>query len=202
MGIAILWIVLSFVAGAVGNSRKIGFVKPFFLSIFLTPLVGIIIAFNSEKEAVIAPPSPAMDKLIKAGDKLVKDGHIDDAIEKYQDALPYAEKAPVTNFKLAKLYSLRRNSKLSLKHLSLSIQDGFKDFKEINNCGDLNHLRESSEFKTFKANNYKMLSGKSESTRPLNRIEELEKLNLLFEKEVLSKEEFEKEKKRILSSDN
>lgn len=50
MEIFFSWIIFSFVAGAVGSSRKIGFWLAFLLSIFLSPLIGLIIAFSSPRK--------------------------------------------------------------------------------------------------------------------------------------------------------
>ena len=201
MEIAILWIILCFVAGAVGNDRKIGFAAAFFLSLFLSPLVGLIIVFNSDKKTKVVQLSPEMIKLINKGDKLVKNGNIDEAIDTYKSALIYSDNAPITNFKLAKLYSIKKQHKNSLNHLAMSIQSGFKNFEKINNSKELSFLRETSEFKTFVSNGYKIAPTQTEASKPLSRIEELDKLNSLFEKGVLSREEFDNEKKRILSTD-
>ncbi len=51
MGIFFGWIIFSFVVGFVGSGRKIGFWGAFFLSLLLSPLIGLIIALVSENEA-------------------------------------------------------------------------------------------------------------------------------------------------------
>ena len=48
MEILALWIPLSIVAGFIGMGRKIGFWAAFFLSIFLSPIVGLIVALTSK----------------------------------------------------------------------------------------------------------------------------------------------------------
>ncbi len=53
MEIFIGWIILSFVAGAIGNERRIGFASAFFLSLFLSPLVGLICALASKSKSQI-----------------------------------------------------------------------------------------------------------------------------------------------------
>ena len=51
MGIVIGWIVFSIIVGALGSSRKIGFGAAFFLSLLLSPLIGLIITlFSKDKE--------------------------------------------------------------------------------------------------------------------------------------------------------
>lgn len=45
------WIIFSFVVGFVGSSRKIGFWRAFFLSLLLSPIIGLIIALVSKNIA-------------------------------------------------------------------------------------------------------------------------------------------------------
>ena len=51
MGIFFGWIIFSLVVGFVGSGRKIGFWGAFFLSLLLSPLIGLIIALVSKNEA-------------------------------------------------------------------------------------------------------------------------------------------------------
>jgi len=48
MEIFLIWIIGSFVAGAVGAGKRIGFFGAFFLSLILSPLIGIIVAATSK----------------------------------------------------------------------------------------------------------------------------------------------------------
>lgn len=48
MEIFLLWIFFSFIVGAVGSSRKIGFWGSFLLSLLLSPLIGLIFALVSK----------------------------------------------------------------------------------------------------------------------------------------------------------
>jgi hypothetical protein len=50
MGIFFTWIILSFVVGFVGSDRKIGFGGAFFISLILSPLIGLIFALMSKTE--------------------------------------------------------------------------------------------------------------------------------------------------------
>ena len=50
MGIFFGWIIFSFVVGFIGSERKIGFWGAFFLSILLSPLIGLIIALVSKNK--------------------------------------------------------------------------------------------------------------------------------------------------------
>lgn len=60
MGIFLGWIIGSFVIGFIGINRKIGFAGAFFLSLLLSPLIGLIVTLVSKdvddeahKEAVL-----------------------------------------------------------------------------------------------------------------------------------------------------
>ena len=46
----ILWIVFSILIGMVGKDRNIGFAGAFFLSLLLSPLIGLIIALVSKQK--------------------------------------------------------------------------------------------------------------------------------------------------------
>lgn len=51
MEIFIAWIIFSIIVGVIGNGRKIGFPLAFFLSILLSPAIGLIIALASKSES-------------------------------------------------------------------------------------------------------------------------------------------------------
>jgi len=46
--VILLWIVFSIVIGIIGSNRKIGFAGAFFLSLLLSPVIGLIIALTSK----------------------------------------------------------------------------------------------------------------------------------------------------------
>jgi len=199
----IIWIILAFIVAVAvaGTSRKLGFWSAFLLSFFLSPIIALIFTFLSGEKKVEKKISQIQISLINEGDILFKENKLSEAIEKYTSALTYSEKSPHTNFKLAKIYSILENGDNSLKHLSKAIQDGFDNFEVINNDKSLAYLRSIPEFKSFSINGYKLMPLHGETIKPISRIEELEKLVVLFEKGLLTKEEFDNEKNRILSLD-
>lgn len=200
--IIFFWIIFSLVAGSVGSKRNIGFGGAFLLSIFLSPLIGLILAFNSDKKEAKTYVSPTMLKLIKKGDKLVRAHRYEEAIDLYTSALTYSNQAPNTHFKLAKLFSIEKDINKSLKHLELALEQGFNNFEEINHNINLSYVRNTTKFQQFVDNGYKLKTIKAIETKPFNKIEELQKLIELHEKGVLTKNEFDIEKKKILSIDN
>jgi predicted lipid-binding transport protein (Tim44 family) len=53
MGIFFTWIILSILAGVLGNERKIGATAAFFISLILSPLIGFIVVIASTKNETI-----------------------------------------------------------------------------------------------------------------------------------------------------
>lgn len=51
MGIFFGWIIFSFVVGFIGTDRNIGFWGAFFLSLLLSPIIGLIITLVSKNKA-------------------------------------------------------------------------------------------------------------------------------------------------------
>ena len=202
MEIAIFWIILCIVIGFLGKDKKIGFAGAFFLSLLLSPLIGLIIVLASSSKAPQNKVSPAMSKLINEGDQLFRKQDFYSAIEKYIEALKYSDKAPSTNFKLAKSYSMTKNGGESLKHLILAIEQGYKNFDRIQNDTELSYLRNMSEFKDLVDNNYKIENKKSEMGSIEDKYDKLEKLNNLLKNGILSKEEFTIEKNKILNEND
>jgi hypothetical protein len=52
MLVVILWIVFALIVGAIGKDKKIGFAGAFFLSLLLSPIIGLIIALVSSSPEV------------------------------------------------------------------------------------------------------------------------------------------------------
>ena len=50
MEIIIMWIIFSIIVGAIGSSRNIGFAGAFFLSLLLSPVIGLIITLISKNK--------------------------------------------------------------------------------------------------------------------------------------------------------
>jgi hypothetical protein len=51
----VAWIILSIVVGLIGNGRTIGFMGGFFVSIFFSPLIGLIVTLISGKKKIVNP---------------------------------------------------------------------------------------------------------------------------------------------------
>lgn len=47
------WIIFTFVVASIGASRKVGGVSAFFISLFFSPIIGILVVLSSEKLSTI-----------------------------------------------------------------------------------------------------------------------------------------------------
>jgi len=81
--IVIFWILGSFVAGLIGSGKRIGFIEAFFLSIFFSPVIGIIVAAMSksdidvEREKKLLQSSKKQEQVLqKMAEQSVKDSNI------------------------------------------------------------------------------------------------------------------------------
>jgi len=68
MEVFFVWILFSLLVGAIGSDRKIGFWGAFFLSLILSPIIGLIITVVSPTKAKIAQEKETLE-LLRAQDK-------------------------------------------------------------------------------------------------------------------------------------
>jgi hypothetical protein len=60
MGIFFGWLLFSLVIGFIGSGRSIGFAGAFFLSLFLSPIIGLIITLVSKDKEEVARQNQAL----------------------------------------------------------------------------------------------------------------------------------------------
>lgn len=65
MTIFFFWLVFSGIVGAIGSSRNIGFAGGFFLSLLLSPLIGLIIVLLSKPKTASMPQQPINYEIVK-----------------------------------------------------------------------------------------------------------------------------------------
>lgn len=89
MGIVITWIILSFVVGAIGSSRTIGFGGAFFASLFLSPVIGFILVLTSKDKEDIDNQKKQEEVLSKIENNTQKVGasNITDELKKLKELL-------------------------------------------------------------------------------------------------------------------
>ncbi len=168
-GIFLFWIIFAIVVGVLGKDRKIGGGAAFFLSLILSPLIGLIITLASERiDSRSKAITPEIGKLLAQGKKKIKDNDYDGAIETLERILILQPFAPLGNYYLATLYSVKQNKDKAFRHLTLAIEQGFEDFNAINTMPRLDFLRNQPEFREFALNGYKFTQVKSSTDDVIN----------------------------------
>ncbi len=125
------------------------------------------------------------------------------AIADYRKALDITPDDPDLHFQIAKVYSLNENKKLAFRHLDTAVQYGLKDLKKIDKDEDLAFIRIQPEYESFKKNNYRLTLN---SIEPAQEdileddvlLTQLKKLSELRQKGLLSLDEFEIEKRKLM----
>jgi hypothetical protein len=86
----IIWIILCFILANAGGKRKIGAVPAFFISLLLSPLIGLIVVVLSEKRepGSLSKPDSELryNELRDKGSKFETEGLWTEALETYKEA--------------------------------------------------------------------------------------------------------------------
>jgi TM2 domain-containing membrane protein YozV len=132
-----------------------------------------------------------------------KEFDYDGAAEDFKKALSIDPKDIAVHFNLACAYSLTEENENAFFHLSKAVEYGFVDFKKIQEHDALAFLRIQDEFDTFKKNGYRLnieptQKIETDVTPSNNLLEQIKQLGELREKGLLTEEEFEIQKKKLL----
>lgn len=196
--IILFWFIFAVVVGFLGKDREIGGGKAFGFSLLLSPLIGLIITLNSpRKDPRATAASPRAAQLMAEGEKKIRRKVYDGAIGTLENVLDIQPFAPMTNWYLATLYSVKRNKEKAFAHLTHSVEQGFKDFTLIHSHPRLEFLRTQPEFREYARNGYKLLTSEPVSGDDI--VNKLEKLGKLRTDGVLTEDEFSEQKRRLLS---
>ena len=142
-------------------------------------------------------------------------------LEKYEDydilgAMEDLRKALNTNFKdhtvhfyLACCYSINEEPEKGLFHLDKAVDFGFVDFDKIHEYDALAFLRTHNRFEEFVKNSYQIPRylpaeedaqlNTMEDEQAMDILDQIAQLGALYEKGVLTPEEFQKQKQKLFS---
>ena len=145
------------------------------------------------------------------GIKLFKEYDYPGAIEQFQKALEIDPSDQAVHFNLACAYSLMEDTQNALYHLDRLSATKFEHLDRIKTHDALAYLRIQPEFEQFEKNGYRLVAPAPEpekreevhtqkaSTQPQSGLlEQLEKLASMRERGMLTNEEFEIQKRRLL----
>ncbi|NNE29269.1 MAG: hypothetical protein HKN16_06515 [Saprospiraceae bacterium] len=139
----------------------------------------------------------------KSGVDKFKDYDYDGAIEDFKRALQIEQRDKAVHFNLACAYSLTEQKDLAFEHLANAVSLGFNDYEKIKSHDALAFLRIQDEFESFIEGNYRWPVRGSQKTekKPMDRpdlLQQLNQLEKLRDKGLLSKEEFAIQRKKLL----
>lgn len=148
-----------------------------------------------------------------SGIKKYKDYDLEGAIEDFARGLDINPTDVALHFNIACAYSMTEEKDKAYYHLAKSVELGFNDFEMINSKDDLAFVRIQPEYDEFKENGYKLGTIKRNTRSTNSRSEQsdedlvitddvllsqLNKLAELRKKGLLSPEEFNLERKKLL----
>ena len=138
----------------------------------------------------------------KSGMEKYKEYDYKGAIEDFEKALTIDNQDIATHFNIACAYSIMEEKEKSFFHLSKAVELGYSDTEKIKTHDALAYLRIQDEFESFVQNGYKLKTGTSSQQEQISSnndlLEQLNKLAELREKGLLTQEEFELQKKKLL----
>ncbi len=172
------------------------------------------------------PQRPKSNPYRKSGIDKYREYDYEGAIEDFKKALDISPRDLAVHFNLACAYSLMEEKENAFFHLNRAVEYGFVDFKRIQEHDALAYLRIQDEFDIFKRNGYRLDVAPpadnnipvppaneiptSDAPTPLNDdkedllaknnnlLEQIKQLGELREKGLLTDEEFEMQKRRLL----
>lgn len=171
---------------------------------------------HEEKKRSSAPARRVSNPHKKAGIENYKDYDYEGAIDEFLKALTLEPDDIATHFNIACAYSLTEKKDKAFRHLDRAVQLGFSDFEKIQDKDAFAYLRVQPEFEKFVNNGYRLRQQpqKEEVEEPSQPpqleapkanlldndllLEKLQKLGDLREKGLLTEEEFNEHKKRLL----
>lgn len=168
-----------------------------------------------------APTSRINNPFKSSGIQKYREFDYDGAIEDFKKALLIQSTDVAVHFNLACAYSLTEERENAFFHLSKAVEFGFVDFKKIQEHDALAYLRIQDEFEIFKKNGYRLNVPPPTAIPPMPKpqpeepkaieepqedllsknsllLDQIKRLGELREKGLLTEEEFEIQKRKLL----
>ena len=162
------------------------------------------------QKGFVKPPTRIRNNPFKAsGMAKYKDFDLENAIEDFKEGLKIEPNDIALNFNIACAYSLTEKKRLAYEHLAKAVQLGFNDFERIQSHDDLAYVRIQPEFETFKQGQFRSIpQGVMSEPKATNfeeiaeeeefKLEQLKKLESLYERGMLNDVDYKREKQRLI----
>lgn len=137
-----------------------------------------------------------------AGRERFKNYDYEGALEQFNKVLEFLPNDLAVHFNLACTYSLLENIEKGFFHLDRAVANGFNDFDKIRSHEALSFLRVQPNFKEFEQNGYRLIDQPIYSNFAKEQFEieeELDQLNILKNRGLLTNSEFLKEREKLLN---
>jgi tetratricopeptide (TPR) repeat protein len=157
---------------------------------------------KTRKTPVVKPvfqPDPndaKYEALKEEGIRLYREHQYAQALDIFLDILEIKGLNPAILFNVACCYSRLQEERLAFHYLELAVRSGFKDMVRIQQHPALAFIRDKPGYTDFVRNGYRL----SEQIKPTvtEEPEEILQLRSLFNKGILTAEEFEQQKEKML----
>ncbi len=158
--------------------------------------------------AEMFPKKGQANPILRSAFAKYKKGDYTGAKKDFEDSLEKDYDNPNVHFMLACCNSIMKDSDQAFFHLSSAIDFGFRQFEEIYENEALEYLRSLPEFESFVANDFQIRAKLPEPQEDLldskpyydtSVLEKIADLGELMERGVISREEFETQKVKILN---
>jgi len=201
--IIILWLLFAVLVGALGSTRKIGFGMALLWAVLLSPIIGLIIVLVSDAKATQADLATTRTTFQRNSLLMVANNHFkamewDKAIPPLKDALELDPNESLVHFNLACAYSRLENRTEALKYLSNAIRRGHSKGAILQDA-DLLWIRSQPEWSGFAERGYRIEETEAKPVATGSHIEQLERLAKLKSDGVLTDDEFNTQKAKLLS---
>lgn len=193
--VLILYITLCLLVGTIGSGRKIGFFPAFVFSILLSPLIGWLIALAYPKLEKTHKRASAYDNLLNLSMNSYNQGNYDAAIKILEDAILKFNTEPEAYLRLGSVYAKQEKIDLAIKNVAKAKQLGVNSLELVNE-EPFNAIRSTKKWIDFIENDYQL--EKDNNTQKMSSADAIIKLGELLEKGLITREEFDAEKSKIL----
>ena len=191
--IILIYIFFALGVGSIGSGRKIGFFPAFIFSLILSPLIGWIITLAYPKE--VNTNDPVYNDNLHFAMKAYHKGNMKEAYERINSSILRLPDNPEAYLRLGAIYAKDENIDMAIKNVAKAKSLGIKSL-ELLSKEPFDGIRQTKEWIEFTANDYEILT--NQISEPQSNADELLKLAELLDKGLLTQEEFEAQKQKLL----